>query len=76
MQKLGVVLAATALILFTGAMVWKAQAATGMGAAKIGAAAETIKPAEPAACRGGGPHCPPGFTWTCRARGCWCRPCR
>jgi hypothetical protein len=32
--------------------------------------------AKQAACRGFGPHCPPGYTWTCGGyRGCWCRPC-
>lgn len=32
---------------------------------------------EKTAYRGFGPHCPPGFTWTCGYYGrCWCRPCR
>ncbi len=31
--------------------------------------------AEPAACRGGGEHCPPGYHWVCGPNRCWCAPC-
>lgn len=61
-----------------------------LGAMAVGASAQThqlgaglhaqIQNATPivtqAACRGFGPHCGPGFTWTCGPYGrCGCRPC-
>jgi len=45
---------------------------------KRGAAAladQNFTPIEQAACRGWGPHCPPGRHWVCRPGGCWCAPC-
>ena len=75
MKKLTLTLSAAALVF--GSMILSASAQTqGAGAASV----HTLKNATPnvtqAACRGGGPHCGPGFTWTCGRYGrCWCRPC-
>jgi hypothetical protein len=73
MRKLTVTITATAAILAFGLL--GAEAQTQNGAASIKGAAQNFTPIEPAACRGWGPHCRPGFTWRCGWRGCWCRPC-
>jgi len=77
MQKLTITLAVAAAMLFAGSLTWKAGAEMWRGAKDISGSAQNFTPVQPAACRGRGPHCPPGYTWTCRRwAGCWCRPCR
>ncbi len=78
MQKLIVTTAMAAAILAAGALAWNASAQTSNAAAVIGSANQNFTPiekAQPAACRGWGRHCPPGRTWTCNRRGCWCAWC-
>jgi hypothetical protein len=60
-----------AMVLLAGA----AQAETWRGAANVGSAAGNFTPIQPAACRGPGPFCGPGFTRVCGRWRCWCRPC-
>lgn len=75
MRKLTMTLTAATLAL--GAMAVAANAQTqGRGAAGLHAQLQNATPIEKTACRGYGPHCPPGFTWTCGAGHCWCRACR
>jgi hypothetical protein len=70
MQTLTLTLAAAAL----GATALSANAQQlGAGHAQLQNATPIVKQA---ACRGFGPRCGPGFTWTCGPYGrCWCRPC-
>ncbi len=76
MQKFTMTLTATALLLGTMAVAANAQTQV-RGAADLHAQIQNATPIEKTACRGFGPHCPPGFTWTCGYYGrCWCRPCR
>jgi hypothetical protein len=81
MRKLVVTIMATAAILLAGSLAWKAEAQTSRAAANIGSAAQNFTPIEKApieqaACRGWGPHCPPGRVWVCRRwRGCFCAWC-
>ena len=77
MRKLMVILTVTAAILFAGAFTWKAEAATWLEKAGLRAAAQSYTPIEKAACWGWGPHCGPGWTWTCGPYGrrCWCARC-
>jgi hypothetical protein len=76
MQKFAIMLVVAAATLLAGPLTRNAEAATWRGATDIPGSAQNFTPVEPAACRGWGPHCRPGFTWTCRRwRGCWCRPC-
>ena len=56
-------------LLFAGSAVLTADAQTSRGAA------QNFTPIEPAACRGWGPYCRPGFVRTCGRFRCWCRPC-
>ncbi len=78
MRKLALTLTAAALAL--GTMVMTASAQTQQpGAAGLHAQAQNFTPlATDVACRGWGPHCRPGWTWTCGPYGhrCWCRRCR
>ena len=64
-------LIAASAIVCVGLGAWNAKALVGAGAAQLGTAAETVKPAENAACRGWGAHCPPGVVWN----GHRCVPC-
>ena len=76
MRKLMIVLILAAAALFTGLLTWTSDAQTWRrGAVAIDAASQNYTPIEKAACRGGGPHCPPGRVWTCRGGTCWCAPC-
>jgi len=76
MRKLMIALTLAAFALLTGLFTWKADAQTWRRAAvAINAASQNYTPIEKAACRGGGPHCPPGSTWVCRGGTCWCAPC-
>ena len=56
-------------LLFAGSAVLTADAQTSRGAA------QNFTPIEPAACRGWGPYCRPGFVRACGRFRCWCRPC-
>jgi hypothetical protein len=75
MRNLIVALAFAAAVLFGGTFALKAEAAGTAGAA--GTPVQVTKPIHQAACNGGGPHCPPGYTWVCGPYGnrCWCAPC-
>jgi hypothetical protein len=74
MRKLTFTLSTAAFVL--GAMVLSASAQTSAGAGSVHALKNATPIYTQAACRGGGPHCGPGFTWTCGRYGrCWCRPC-
>jgi len=67
-------IAAAAIFLF-GSVVCKADVATTTATA-IPNVTKNFSPVHPAACRGFGPRCGPGFTWYCNGYGaCWCRPC-
>lgn len=75
MRKLAVTVVAAATMLLAGSLACKADPAWSTGTA-IPKAAKNFSPIQEAACQGAGPHCPPGFTWTCGGGRCWCRPCR
>jgi hypothetical protein len=60
---------------FAGSAAFTADAQTSRGANNIAGAAQNFTPIEPAACRGWGPYCRPGFTRVCNRFRCWCRPC-
>jgi hypothetical protein len=62
-------------LLFAGSAVLTADAQTSRGANNIAGAAQNFTPIEPAACRGWGPYCRPGFVRVCGRFRCWCRPC-
>jgi len=62
-------------VLFAASAALTADAQTSRGANNVGAAAQNFTPIEPAACRGWGPYCRPGFTRVCGRFRCWCRPC-
>lgn len=70
MTRFAAILAATAMIL--GSMIWTANAQTqGFGAGFHTQIQNATPIVEPAACRGTGAHCPPGYVWN----GHRCRPC-
>ena len=62
-------------LLFAGSAALTADAQTSRGANNIAGAAQNFTPIEPAACRGWGPYCRPGFVRVCGRFRCWCRPC-
>src|SRR6516225_5249781 len=62
-------------LLFAGSAALTADAQTSRGAHNIAGAAQNFTPIEPAACRGWGPYCRPGFVRVCGRFRCWCRPC-
>src|SRR5262249_24062099 len=62
-------------LLFAGSAVLTADAQTSRGANNIAGATQNFTPIEPAACRGWGPYCRPGFVRVCGLFRCWCRPC-
>ena len=76
MRKPVIVLTATAAILLTGLLAWKADAQTSRGAASILAQAQNLSPIEKAAC---GPYwgrwCGPYTHRVCGPYRCWCAPC-
>ena len=76
MKKLTLTIAATAIVL--GSMILSASAQMqAPAAAGLHAQVQNATPiVKNVACQGWGPHCSPGFVWTCNYRGCWCRPCR
>ncbi|MGA7787389.1 MAG: hypothetical protein WCA56_04395 [Xanthobacteraceae bacterium] len=74
MRKLTMTLTAAALMLGTMAIAANAQTQA-PGAASLHAQIQNASPIKEAACRGFGPHCPPGFTWRCGPYRCWCARC-
>jgi hypothetical protein len=75
LKKLTMTLTAALLVLGTMAMSASAQTQA-PGAASFHAQIQKATPiVKQAACRGRGPHCAPGWTWTCGPFGCACRPC-
>jgi len=76
MRHLTIALAMGGLLGLAAAFALPAQATTpgSIGGLRLPAASS---PVEPAACRGPGPHCPPGMHWVCGPYGhrCWCAPC-
>src|SRR5215510_1384085 len=73
MRKVSLTLAIA--LLFAGSAALTADAQTSRGANNIAGAAQNFTPIEPAACRGWGPYCRPGFVRVCGRFRCWCRPC-
>ncbi len=66
---------AVALLLTMSAMAASAQIQT-RGAGALQAQMQNATPVvRDAACRGFGPHCPPGTTWRCGPYRCWCARC-
>jgi hypothetical protein len=72
MRKITLTLALA--LAFAGSAALTADAQTSRGANNIGSAAQNFTPVEPAACRGWGPYCRPGFTRVCGRWRCWCPP--
>jgi len=74
-KKIALTLAATTIMF--GSVLVSANAQT-QSAAAAGLHAQ-IQNATPVvkdvACQGWGPHCSPGWVWTCGYGRCWCRPC-
>ena len=78
MRKLAVALGVSALVLLAGSLTWNADATTvnwRSGTLNLPGVAKNYSPIDKIACRGWGRHCPPGFTWVCGRRRCWCAPC-
>ena len=71
MRNLTITLGLATGILGGGLVAWQAQAMPGAATAQIGTAAHSSTSVTPAACRGGGEHCPPGYVWN----GNRCVPC-
>ena len=73
-MKLTLTMAAATLML--GAMALSANAQTHQLASGLHSQIQNATPiVHPAACRGFGARCGPGFVWGCGPAGCWCRPC-
>jgi hypothetical protein len=60
-----ITLALAMALAFAGSAVVTADAQTTRGANNIAGAVENFTPIQPAACRGWGPYCRPGFVRTC-----------
>jgi hypothetical protein len=71
MRRLTITFAMTILFLCGDSLTWQAKAMISAGASQIRAAVSGAPKAEPAACRGWGEHCPPGYIWN----GNRCVPC-
>ena len=67
-----ITLALAMALAFAGSAVVTADAQTTRGANNIAGAVENFTPIQPAACRGWGPYCRPGFVRTCGRFRCWC----
>ncbi len=74
MHKLTMTLTAAVIALGTMAIAADAQTQA-PGAASLHAQIRNSTPIEKAACRGWGPHCPPGTTERCGPYRCWCARC-
>jgi hypothetical protein len=76
MRKLMLMLAATAAILFAGALTWNAEASVTGGSGNLAITAKNFTPIIKTACGGPGAHCRWGRHWVCGPMGrCWCAPC-
>ena len=75
MRKMALIVIAAVVMLFAGALDWRAEATTLNGASYLPAVTKNFSPVERVACGGPGPNCLWGRTWVCRPRGCWCAPC-
>ncbi len=73
MRKVALALAAAALLLCAGSLVWKADA-TGVGIPDFARAAKNYSPIDEVACRFDA-FCKPGYTMVCRVFDCWCARC-
>jgi hypothetical protein len=71
MRTLVITLALAAAMLCPGSATWQVQAAGMAGAAQLSTAVKAASPIQPAACRGWGSRCPPGYFWN----GYRCLPC-
>src|ERR1700676_3571566 len=75
-RKLMLMLAATAAILFAGALAWNAEAAVTGGSGNLAITAKNFSPVIKTACGGPSDNCRAGRHWTWGpARHCWCAPC-
>jgi hypothetical protein len=74
MRKAALALAAAALLLCAGSLVWKADA-TGVGTLDFARVAKDYSPVDEVACRFDA-FCKPGYTMVCRVFDCWCARCR
>ena len=63
MRRLAVTLGTMMAILCAGFLAWQAEAMVVAGATHVSTAAKLVAPVTPAACRGNGEHCPPGYVW-------------
>ena len=76
MRKLMLMLAATAAILFAGALNWNAEASVTGGSGNLAITAKNFTPVIKAACGGPGANCRAGRHWVRGPAGrCWCAPC-
>jgi hypothetical protein len=71
MRQLAITLGLATGILAAGVVAWQAEAMVGAGSPQLSTAAKASSAVTPAACRGGGEHCPPGYVWN----GNRCVPC-
>ena len=72
MHRLVITVVMTIAFVCGGLFAWHAEAMPTVGAAQIRATADSIATtAKPAACRGWGARCPPGYVWN----GARCVPC-
>ena len=68
MRKMALIVIATVVMLFAGALDWRAEATTLNGASYLPAVTKNFSPVERVACGGPGPNCPWGRTWVVSAR--------
>jgi len=76
MRRMAITVAATAALMFGGALTWQAYAQIERGPAALADTAKNFTPIEKAAC---GPHrgefCGPWHHRVCGRYHCWCAPC-
>ena len=76
MRRMTITVAATAALMFGGALTWQAYAQMERGPAALADTAKNFTPIEKAAC---GPHrgefCGPWHHRVCGRYHCWCAPC-
>ena len=70
MHRLAIALI-VATVMCVVSLPWKAEATIPSAGAQMRAATQSVQTVLPAACRGWGAHCPPGYIWT----GDRCVPC-
>jgi hypothetical protein len=71
MRKLAITLGLAGGLLVAAFTAWQAEAVVSAGAGQLHTVAKASGAISPAACRGGGEHCPPGYVWN----GNRCVPC-